>query len=246
MFARYAAIVKNLRGVALFDLDEEGVWDSVQWLVKRFRYRDIGLPPSVVERYRDKLSRYLGGNPFRELVYPVPNIDRLTNAISRVLNIDRQIVEALVFASIYISPMLLVGKKYLDTIVREAVEVVYACKDMDTNSWKLHLRIADYTILDFYEQCVEESMQILEKLNRGEPVDIEKVVADRRTRISRDVQRYWRIKCSSGRVFLAYIDMLKMFSYTYKLIGKLIGDLDLNWSAALAIVPVVFIPPGMK
>ena len=43
MFARYAAVVKNLRGIALFDLGEEGSWDSVEWLVRRFRYRDLGV-----------------------------------------------------------------------------------------------------------------------------------------------------------------------------------------------------------
>jgi hypothetical protein len=43
LFARYAAVVKNLRGVALFDLGEEGSWDSVEWLVRRFRYRDLGV-----------------------------------------------------------------------------------------------------------------------------------------------------------------------------------------------------------
>ncbi|MEM3763504.1 MAG: hypothetical protein QW721_03740 [Desulfurococcaceae archaeon] len=42
-FSRYAAIVKNLRGVMLFNMDEEGVEASIHWLVKRFRYRNLGL-----------------------------------------------------------------------------------------------------------------------------------------------------------------------------------------------------------
>jgi len=36
LFARYAAIVKNLRGVVLFNMDEDGVEDSIKWLVNRF------------------------------------------------------------------------------------------------------------------------------------------------------------------------------------------------------------------
>jgi len=44
-FARYAAIVKNLRGVVLADLLEEAASRGLEWLTKRFRYRDLGVVP---------------------------------------------------------------------------------------------------------------------------------------------------------------------------------------------------------
>jgi hypothetical protein len=47
LFSSYAAIVKNLRGVVLLDPDEEGAWTTMEWLVKRFRYRDLGVTPTT-------------------------------------------------------------------------------------------------------------------------------------------------------------------------------------------------------
>ncbi len=243
MFARYAAIVKNLRGVVLFDLNEEGVMDSIKWLVKRFRYRDLGLVPSVLANYRDILQPYLNGNPFRELVYPVPVLETLTNCFERCLNIPRTVAELLVFSSTYISPGIIVGSAYIEHIKRLAQTTVYTCKEMDTSSWKLHLRIADYTVLDFYEQAVMESLGILlAESEQQEHVDA--VLEERSRRILEDTKRYWRLKCLEGeqplRPFLFYIDNLRLFASCG------LKPREPNYAAALAIIDIVYIPSEMS
>ncbi len=243
MFARYAAIVKNLRGVVLFDLNEEGVTDSIKWLVKRFRYRDLGLVPSVLARYRDILQPYLNGNPFRELVYPVPELEALTSCFEQCLNVPRAVAELLVFSSTYISPGIVVGSRYIEYIKRLAQTTVYACKEMDTNSWKLHLRIADYTVLDSYERAVIESLEIL--LAESEQLKhVNTVLEERNKRILEDTKRYWRLKCTEGeqpiRPFLFYIDNLRLFANCGFKPRKP------NYAAALAIIDVVYIPSGLS
>jgi len=49
MFSRYAALVKNMRGVVLFSPTDD-VSEDLKWLVERFRYRVLGVPQSLVER----------------------------------------------------------------------------------------------------------------------------------------------------------------------------------------------------
>ncbi len=238
-FARYAAIVKNLRGVVVADLDEEGVEDSIRWLASRFRYRDLGVGPRMLEKFRSKLERFLGGKPLRELVYPVPQIPRFVEILSNVVGIDPMLAEAITLASTYISPLMVVGNRFLNIVENLGVEIVRVSKEMDTQSWKLHMRIADYTILDFYEQCIEEAIRAIEAAKRGDTKIVEEVVKSRRERIAKDVGRYWRIRSSEGRTFLVYIDVLN-------LVKRIVDQLEKEHAAALAIVPAVIIPPGMR
>jgi len=237
-FARYAAIVKNLRGVVVGYLEEPGCVDSIKWLAARFRYRDLGVGPLMVNAYRDSISRYLGGKPLREIVFPLSELREFAVRLSEQLGLDAMISEALVLASTYVSPLLAIG-----TRVREALEklsvakIVTDVKSLDVQGWKLHLRIADYTILDFYEQCVTECMQLLSRGLEG----VEEILRNRVERIERDTKRYWRISKSSGEPFLLYIDMLRA---SIDVLRK--ASFSENVAAALAIVPVVCIPPGMK
>ncbi|MCD6195190.1 MAG: hypothetical protein J7J82_00175, partial [Staphylothermus sp.] len=48
-FAFYAMIVKNLRGVLLFDPEDEELNSRIEWLRKRFQYRNLGIPPSLYD-----------------------------------------------------------------------------------------------------------------------------------------------------------------------------------------------------
>ena len=242
MFARYAAIVKNLRGVVLFDLSEEGTWDSVEWLTRRFRYRDLGLTPSVYRRYPERLERYLGGNPFRLLTYPLPELERFSEELSRCAGIDYEVAELLVLSSTYVSPAIAIGRRFEPQLSRLSVEVVRTCRELSVEDWKLHLRIADYTILDMYENAVSGALGIVEGCSAE---GLERTLNDRLEGIRRDVRRYWRILCGepTARAFLYYVDNLRLYLRGCGL-GELCGRSDI--AAALAVVPVVSIPPGMR
>jgi hypothetical protein len=241
-FARYAALVKNLRGVVLANLDGVGVWDSIRWMVKRFRYRDLGLTPSMIKKYRDRLAQYLNGNPFVELTPPINAVEHLVEVLSNVVEVGVEVLELLIYASTYISPAIVIGFDYLEDVKKLAVDTVNICRDLDLNSWKLHLRIADYTILDFYRECVDEVLSILRSSKPEERVKMLKnVIDDRKNRISRDKKRYWRIACSNSKPFLLYIDMVNIV-YRYSVVHVLNED----HAVCLAIVPVVVIPPNLR
>ncbi|WP_440059790.1 hypothetical protein ACSU1N_01105 [Thermogladius sp. 4427co] len=240
MFALYASIVKNLRGVALFDLNEEGVWDSITWLKKRFRYRNLGVTPVIADRFRDRIKDYLNGNPFRELVLPIRELGELVGKLAEAGGIPLEVSELLIFSSTYISPSLLIGETFSNTITSLAVSTVRTCRELDLKSWKLHLRIADYSILDSYEENVSSSLRALEK--RDERL-IREILESRKNAIEKDKKRYWRISCDSGRVFISYVDLLEI-AFRKGILETLIQPLEI--AAGLAVVPVVHIPAGLK
>jgi hypothetical protein len=232
-FAKYAALVKNLRGVVLLNPREEGALRSFEWLVKRFRYRNLGVAPSLLSSSRDVLARYLGGKPLRELALPVAALEPLPEVLASALSLPLEVAETLVYASSYVSPALLIGRSYLDHLAGVAAGVVRRCKEMDTRSWKLHLRIADYTALDFYERCVDEALSVIDG---AEP---QPVLEARAGRVRKDAKRYWRIMCDAGEVFLVYVDNLDL-----AVRAGVVGKVGRDAAAALSIVPVVYVPPG--
>ncbi|MEM4513861.1 MAG: hypothetical protein QXZ41_05110 [Ignisphaera sp.] len=114
---------------------------------------------------------------------------------------------------------------------------MHVCKDVDAGSWKLHLRIADYSILDFYRECVDEMLNILLSPNPKLRLELlADVIASRKSRISRDKKRYWRISCDKGKHFLLYVDLASIIQKY-----KLIDYLEVKHAAGLAIVPVVIL-----
>ncbi len=238
MFSYYAAIVKNLRGVVIFDPEANGSWDRVKWLVRKFKYRNLGLPPIVVEKHRKELGKYLSGNPFVELAYPVEEVEALP-AVMVEHGVPRELAEALVLASVYISPLLVIGEEYIKLLERYSIDKVLVCRELNDNEWKLHLRIADYSILDMYKERVFEILDAIEN-NLLDEEFLEKVFEKRRADVAKDKKRYWRIVCDHGKPFILYIDVLNTIT---KIIGveKLI-ELVKNKKelvAGLAIVPAV-------
>ncbi|MEM1644801.1 MAG: hypothetical protein QXL96_02840 [Ignisphaera sp.] len=241
-FSKYAALIKNLRGVVLANIEEPGVWNNIKWLTKRFRYRNLGLTPTLANIYRDKLTPYLNGNPFIELTPPINAVTTLVEILAKTIPVRLEVIELLVYASTYISPAIVVGTTYFEELGSLAIDVIYVCKDMDTSSWKLHLRIADYTILDFYKECVDEAIEVLISSNPKLRLELlTKVVEKRRDRISKDKKRYWRISCDRGKPFLLYIDMANLI-----IKYELLDYLEVEHAAGLTIVPVVVISHSLQ
>ncbi|MEM0042663.1 MAG: hypothetical protein QXP94_02055 [Thermofilaceae archaeon] len=231
MFSRYAALVKNLRGVVLLNPNEEGALDTVKWLSKRFRYRNLGLTPSSVKALGGRVFR-----PFRELAYPIKPLEVLVSRFTGK-GMPPELAELLVFASTYVSPALIIGSTYLSSLEEIKVDVVRVCRDLSVLDWKLHLRVADYTVLDMYDVCVEEALSVLK-----DPSVLPKVVAERRERVAEDKKRYWRIACESGRPFIIYIDNLSIAAK----LGVLEEEVCEDWAAALSVVAVVCVPAGLR
>lgn len=244
MFTKYAAIVKNLRGVVIFNLDEEGVRDKINWLTKRFKYRNLGITPTLLSKYHEFLKEKLKGNPFRELVYPIEAIKDAVKIFSENLNLPIILAEAIAFSSTYISPLIMIGNTFRGEVEANAIEIIKTCKEMNVKSWKLHLRIADYSVLDMYEENVNEALEVIReiKANTINQEKINQIIKDRIARVKNDSKRFWRIKCSEGKPFLYYIDLLaKIAAKTIKKeinVNKLVDE----YAASLTIIPVIYIP----
>lgn len=237
MFSLYAALVKNLRGVVVFRECNENVLKRIEWLRKRFRYRDLGLPPSLFDRCGDNLRNYLNGEPFQLLTYPLSKYLDLVKTLATILDLDSFIIEPLILSSLYISPLLIIDERVSEIIIKIGSKTIYTSKRLGIRDWKLHLRIADYTILDAYRETVLNAMSIIDLLQKKDYASIEKLVEKRREIIEKDIKRYWRIMDSSNKPFLTYIDLLISIIEN----REKIASLDRDWSAGLAIIPAIHI-----
>ena len=237
-FAKYAAIVKNLRGVVIANLNEEGVENSIHWLTSRFKYRNLGIGPHMFNSSRDKLAKYLGGKPFRELTYPIPQLLQFTRILQSA-GIELLLAEGLTLASTYISPLMVIGNKYARVLENLGVACIKVSRELNIQEWKLHMRIADYSILDSYEKCVVEGLKAINAAKEGNEDIINNILRDREVRVLKDMSRYWRIRSDFGKSFFVYVDVLK-------LIKDRLRTLSTDQATALAIIPVILIPPGMK
>ncbi|ABL78662.1 hypothetical protein [Thermofilum pendens] len=235
MFSRYAALVKNLRGVVLLDPSEEGAKESLRWLAERFRYRNLGLTPAA--------AASLGSpqKPFRVLAYPLEEYERFAGELAGCAGLEKGLTELLVLSSLYVSPAILVGYRYREALGAVAVDEVRVRGAMGVQQWKLHLRIADYTVLDMYEYSVETAEEAVRSC--GDEAKVASLLEERARRVAADKKRYWRVSSGEGDVFMYYVDNLRVYCSRCGSSGLCGRD----WlAAALAVVPVVVVPPGMK
>ncbi|MEM0217836.1 MAG: hypothetical protein QXM73_03680, partial [Candidatus Nezhaarchaeales archaeon] len=140
MFSRYAALVKNMRGVVAFDPAED-ISQDLKWLISRFKYRVLGISPSLAKN----LTRVV--KPLVPLVYPHREVMEFVDFVSKVLNLRHDIAEAICLASCYVSPLLTLGSRAQSIIKEIAVNEVVSKVEIGVRDWKLHLRIADYSVL---------------------------------------------------------------------------------------------------
>jgi len=228
-FTRYAATVKNLRGVLIADPHDAAALRYMKWLSRRFRYRNIGIPPAIASHLPPDAIR----RPFIELWFPTDNLKYLPDEISRSLALPHFLAESLVLASIYVSPAIVASESLVNHVERLSIELLKTdVSELTTASIKLHMRIADYTILDMYTK----NLELLETLWRRE-IDVKSFIERRRALAREDMRRYWRLR-SGDRTFIAYVDLVYALSHTSTL-DRLLAKPFEEIGAALAIVPTV-------
>ncbi|RLF00186.1 MAG: hypothetical protein DRJ63_03165 [Thermoprotei archaeon] len=226
-FHLYAATVKNLRGV-VYSGDSPNVFEEkIKWLVRRFRYRNLGYLPELAKKY-PIIEKYLG-KPFIRLYYPIPELKELVELLEEKLGTASKYIA---LSSIYVSPLVVIGEKTLSTVQEFSVDCVMTEKDMSDRDWKLHMRIADYTVLDFYKWSTEVSSKILQLYFRGE--DYSTLIAERISKIRADKRRYWRISSDKGKPIIMYLDLLSRVIET-----DLARDLKSYLSVAPAVLAIV-------
>lgn len=235
MLSRYASIVKNLRGVVLLDAEESE--EGLRWLQDRFKYRNLGVPPSMLREGKGFFEGKLGGRPFVELAYPSGVLAELARVLAEALEAEFRVIEGVVLASAYVSPVLVIGRRAVEGVAKLAVDVVESRADMDLRLWRLHLRIADYTVLDLYRWSTEHVEALLEGR-----VGLQEFRREREARIRRDKARYWRLTKAEGAPwkFLFYIDLASRLDEP--LLERVRG-LGAEASAGLGIEAAVAISP---
>jgi len=134
------------------------------------------------------------------LAYPAKVISDAVDLFSRVLS--REAAGTLCLASAYISPIMAVED--IEDFDVAIVGTIRTQMSLDEKAWKLHMRIADYTTLDFYAWSTENAWKAILEDRLAESLE------ERTRKVSADEKRYWRLKPGSGRVFLAYLDPLKI------------------------------------
>ena len=190
-FYRYAAVVKNLRGVIYY---RGGMEDRLRWLLSKFKYRSLGVTPSLADLMPKR-------KVLVELAYPVQAVEEAVRLFSEVIPLEA--AEALCLASAYISPVMLIGE--LDEFKPAVIRTVKTSMNLDEKAWKLHMRIADYTTLDFYAWSTKNALEALTDDKR-----LVEALREREERAADDERRYWRLRSDEGRTFLAYLDPLRV------------------------------------
>ena len=235
MFSRYAALVKNMRGVVYFDPSEEEAYQGLKWLNERFKYRVLGVPPSLLK----SLNRV--SKPLIPLAYPHHEIESFTSTIARSLNLELSLSEALCLSSCYVSPILALGSRAQERLKSIAVHEVYTKTSMGLKDWKLHLRIADYSVLDLYEWSTLQAQKIWEP-----DVDIKKLLEERTKAIKRDEKRYWRLQRGDlePKLFMVYLDLLQRISRSEEAMNNVKSFSPNLASACMAVVVAVMVSPS--
>jgi hypothetical protein len=237
VFAEYVALVKNLRGVVLLDPREDGAEGRVGWLGQRFRYRNLGVPPALVAAHADFLHARLRGKPFVELAFPLATLERVAEAVAEIGEIGRSAAQAMILASAYASPLICLGSAALAAVRPFAVDAAETTIALSDKDWRLHLRIADYTVLDLYQWSTDHAR----RLWRDGANDLTQA---RRQRIAQDKRRYWRLQQGDGPTspFIFYLDLADRVAAGGSLRTAIIRLPEDEACAALAIVPAVAVP----
>lgn len=222
-----------MRGVVVFDPTED-VSQDLKWLINRFKYRVLGVSPSLT-RELSKVTK-----PLVPLAYPHREVVEFVDFTSRSLGLKYDIAEAICLASCYVSPLLVLGSKAQSLVKELAVNEVTSKIELGLKDWKLHLRIADYSVLDLYEWSTTQAQKLW-----LDNVSVEEVLSERLAAMKKDEKRYWRLQRGSmdPRTFLVYLDIVQTLhkkGMNLKVLTKYDKDVA---SACLAINVSVFIRP---
>jgi len=228
----YLAHVKNLRGVIFGSGSENSVINGIKWLKQRFRYRNLAVPSYLIKQY--PRVEELIKEPLLKFTYPLPEVSKVAEVLAEVTG-EHGLSEAVVLASSLISPIIAVGDDVVSKLRKLSIGEVLSEKELSTQDYKLHMRIADYSVLDMYIEMVTLSEEVLD-----DPGRLSSALKARESKVRSDIKRYWRISESRGRPVIVYLDPLKVLGK--KELEKLrsVGDVE-NVSIALSLITAVVV-----
>lgn len=206
----YLRRVKNTRGILLFDPTKEKPYTEkiFSFLVSKHKYRDIGVPPSL---YNDKLDI----KPFVKLNFfkDTKEIEKICNELSSP-TMPYYIIESVAYSLAFATPIYILDQalfKQLEPLTVWTLKV----NNLPTESELIrNIRIAGYSMIDFYEIIDTTIDNIIKYLNNEVELSrIKVVLAKRKEYACKDGnKRFWRAKQQSlGCTTIAYFDLLRLF-----------------------------------
>lgn len=217
-FLRWVSLIKNLRGVILDK--EEPSQEKLKWLMKKHRYRNLGLPPS----YKPQTPlAFLERDPFCRLWFPSSSIEALSKLLAQ--KVDLLVSEALLLSMCYLSPLIIVEETFFEKLEPFTVWVLRSPEPLKGGEFIFHLRVASYAMIDFCRRPIG-----VEEVLQNPKVALPLVEQRKGMAIEDGQRRFWRIKKSDeGRVVCAYFDLLPVLvSLPEEVLGELLQD---EWSS---------------
>jgi len=230
--SNYLAHVKNLRGVIFGSGSKDSVINGIKWLKQRFRYRNLAVPTQLIKNYPEVES--LIKEPLLKFSYPLPEVSGVAEVLAELTD-DYRLSEAVVLASSLISPVIAVGNDVVDKLRKYCIAEVLTEKELGVQDYKLHMRIADYSVLDMYIEMVTLSEEVLRN-----PSKLSSAIKVREERAKEDIKRYWRISGGGGRPIVMYLDPLKVLGTGGVRKLRTLGDPG-RVSIALSLITAIII-----
>jgi len=231
--AEYLFLAKNVRGCLLIDPDAPPQSHVLQWLVRKHRYRCIGLPPALST---GPIRRKLKARCYRPLQPPNPTIAALLEHVQAAGTVPTAAAQAVILASAY-GCVLFLTEATLKQL-RPAMACRLPCEQWPDQADLLrHLRIADYAVLDTIDAFAVEAARRL-----GEGLSRTALIRDRAHAAEQDMfKRFWRLKPETGRELLGgYFDPLKLWQRATRPLQELLRN------SADQLAPALGLPVGLR
>lgn len=123
-------LVKNLRGVVYFSKTPSPK-NELNWLKRKFKYRDLGVSESLQSEFRWKK------------LFTLPKID------------DDPVLDSLLQASSFICPLIVLKEQSLKDFGNAVIASLKTMEALNDKDLKFNLRLVSYSIIDFYMKSIE-------------------------------------------------------------------------------------------
>lgn len=230
----YLYLLKNIRGVLLADRKLDS--NVINWLKRSIRWKPIGAGPKNIQLIR---GHGIKSKVLKQLVFPF-TIHEDIRTLLESNGVSPLLAEAMLLSSIYISPLVVLSENTLASIHKYAsIGSVLTDKKLSSNDIKIHMRIAEYAMKDYYFDIIKSLWHDLQKK------DLNELMKQRKKFARDDIKRFWRINRNRGRTVISYIDPLIILKENISDLKNIIQN-DVRSLLGLGIIVVVHIENILK
>ena len=126
----YPYLVKNLRGIVYFS-EKVNAEKELEWLRKKFRYRDLGVSETL--KLKERWKRLI--------------------ILSRID--ENPAIDSAFQASLFLSPLIILKERSLRDFEKGIVAKLKTSQKLTDKELKFNLRLVNYSITDFYLKAIE-------------------------------------------------------------------------------------------